>query len=91
MASKKENGNKSSEKKLREPAEVQYAEQLQALIENDVKDKPENWLLSPAAVLTYIVGGEKSTLKKDGKTKNIEISKKFSKKIIQVKYGSSHV
>jgi len=63
--------------KLREPAEIQYAEQLQALIAEDKNEKPDNWLMSPASVLTYILGDKKISTSIDGKKKTVEISKKF--------------
>jgi MoxR-like ATPase len=42
---------------LRQHAEEEYAEELAALIKDDKKPKPPNWLMSPAAVLTYLTGG----------------------------------
>lgn len=42
---------------LRYHAEQQYAEELSVLQELDSYPKPPNWLLSPRAVLTYIMGG----------------------------------
>ncbi len=43
---------------LRQPAEVQYAEELDALIKADQHDKPTGWRMSPRSVLTYICGGK---------------------------------
>ncbi len=43
---------------LRAHAEQAYAEELNALIKADKKPKPPNWKLSPAAVLTYLLGGK---------------------------------
>lgn len=57
---------------IKPPVEVRYAEQLQALKENDDGKKPENWLLSPKAVRTFILGGEVDT--KNGK---LVIPRKF--------------
>jgi MoxR-like ATPase len=42
---------------LRPHAEQRYAQELQALQQNDQRPKPPNWLLSPWAVLTYLQGG----------------------------------
>lgn len=54
---------------LRQPAEVIYQAELDALKAQDIGDKPENWALSPQAVVTYILGGTT----KDG----VEISPKY--------------
>jgi MoxR-like ATPase len=43
---------------LRAPAEVLYAEELDALIQDDKHDKPPGWKMSARAVLTYICGGK---------------------------------
>ncbi len=43
---------------LRPQAEVQYAEELEALKKADNKQKPENWALSPWSVLLYLLGGK---------------------------------
>ncbi len=42
---------------LRQHAEHQFAHELAALQEDDKREKPENWLLSPQAVVTYLIGG----------------------------------
>ena len=42
---------------LREPAESQFAAELAALAAADARDRPPKWLLSPWAVLTYVMGG----------------------------------
>jgi len=42
---------------LREPAETQFASELAALAAIDTRDRPPKWLLSPWAVLTYVMGG----------------------------------
>lgn len=47
---------------LRAPAEVLYAQELDALIENDAHDKPAGWRMSPWAVHTYICGGRAGKL-----------------------------
>jgi len=42
---------------LRPHAEEAYAEELKALAKVDDRQKPENWNLSPWAVVTYLLGG----------------------------------
>lgn len=42
---------------LRRHAEQQYAEELDALARADHRPRPENWRLSPQAVVTYLLGG----------------------------------
>ncbi|HAO32753.1 MAG TPA: ATPase [Candidatus Competibacteraceae bacterium] len=42
---------------LREHAERQFAEELQALQKADNRERPANWVLSPWAVVTYLMGG----------------------------------
>ncbi|WP_224998537.1 AAA family ATPase [Cesiribacter sp. SM1] len=43
---------------LRQHAEQQFAEELEELKKQDTQTKPLNWLLSPQAVVTYLVGGK---------------------------------
>ncbi len=43
---------------LRPHAEVLYAHELRALIEQDDRPKPPNWLMSPQSVVTYLLGGK---------------------------------
>ena len=43
---------------LREHAEQQFAEELEALSKLDTRQRPPNWKLSPWAVTTYILGGK---------------------------------
>jgi MoxR-like ATPase len=62
---------------LREPAEVRYADQLEALKQNDAETPPANWRLSPRSVLAYIVGGKSLKAKMDGKTVDVPITRKF--------------
>jgi MoxR-like ATPase len=48
----------SAENLLRPHAETQYAHELAALRDVDTdKPRPQNWLLSPWAVVTYLMGG----------------------------------
>lgn len=42
---------------LRPHAEQLYAAELQALARTDDRPRPANWLLSPQAVVTYLLGG----------------------------------
>jgi len=77
MAKDKE---EKSEKRdiLREPAEVQYAAQLEALKQNDADTPPSAWKLSPRSVLAYVVGAQKplkATL--GGKSVEVPITRKF--------------
>jgi MoxR-like ATPase len=43
---------------LREHAEQQFAEELEALTKLDTRQRPPNWKLSPWAVTIYILGGK---------------------------------
>ncbi len=47
---------------LRAPAEVLYANELEALIAEDKQEKPPGWKMSPRAVHTYICGGKAGKL-----------------------------
>jgi MoxR-like ATPase len=63
---------------LREPAELRYADQLEALKQNDSEKAPAPWKLSPRAVLNYITGLPKplkATI--DGKERDVSITRKF--------------
>lgn len=61
------------QKLIKPPVEIRYAEELAALKVADIHNKkPQNWILSPKAVRTFILGGTVET--RDG---TIEISKKF--------------
>lgn len=42
---------------LKQQAEQAYAKELQALAAQDQPTKPDNWLLSPWSVVTYLMGG----------------------------------
>src|SRR4051794_2385127 len=41
---------------LREPAEIRFAHELEALLQVDNAAKPQGWRLSPRAVRTFILG-----------------------------------
>jgi MoxR-like ATPase len=43
---------------LRKPAEITYQHELDALKTEDTGPKPQNWSLSPQAVVTYLLGGK---------------------------------
>ena len=47
---------------LRAPAEVLYAEELEALAKDDKHPRPPGWNLSPRAVATYITGGKAGSM-----------------------------
>jgi len=64
---------------LREAAEFQFAAELAALARADTREKPPRWLLSPWAVVTYLMGGKLAdgtviTPKYVGKQRLIEIA-----------------
>src|SRR5579859_534776 len=63
---------------LREPAEVRYKDQLEALKQNEQDTPPSAWKLSPRWVLSYVVGMKKplsATI--DGKKVEVPITRKF--------------
>jgi MoxR-like ATPase len=62
---------------LREPAEVRYADQLEALRQNDADAPPANWRMSPRSVLLYIVGGKTLKATINGKAAEVPITRKF--------------
>lgn len=62
------------EKMLKPPVEELYKEELEALKANDNGIKPENWILSPKAVRSFILGLDKPLSLKN---KDIYIKKKF--------------
>ena len=47
----------SAESVMRQHAEQQYAEELAELARHDTRTRPENWALSPWAVVRYLMGG----------------------------------
>lgn len=62
---------------LREAAEDQFRTQLEALRQNDDAHRPQSWLLSPRAVVDYVVGDQTRTATIDGKKQEVAITKKF--------------
>ena len=63
------------QKMIRPPVEVRYREELDALAALDSGRKPENWVLSPKAVRTFILGSARPLRTPDGR--QIEIRKKY--------------
>lgn len=63
-----------SSKMLKPPVEILYKEELAALKKNDDGIKPANWLLSPKAIRTFILGSKEPLIYKN---KEIKIRKKF--------------
>ena len=57
---------------IKPPVEIRYKNELDALKSVDIGKKPENWVLSPKAVRTFILGGIIKTA--DGK---MQIKRKF--------------
>lgn len=70
------NGKTTSDQ-LREPAEVRYADQIEALRQNDPDKPPAPWRLSPRSVLTYVVGGKTLKATINGKSVEVPITRKF--------------
>lgn len=63
---------------LREPAEIRYADQLDALRQNDTETPPPAWALSPRSVLRYIVGSKTPLkLERNGQKIDVPITRKF--------------
>lgn len=51
--------NSSTYNTIRQPVEIRFQKELQILLEEDkTRAKPDNWKLSPKAVLKFISGGE---------------------------------
>lgn len=62
---------------LRLPAELIFADQLEALRQNDTDKPPSSWKLSPRSVLTYVIGGKTLDATIGGKKTKVEITRKF--------------
>jgi len=62
---------------LRLPAEVLFADQLEALRQNESDSAPLSWKLAPRSVLAYIIGGKPLTATINGKKQQVEITRKF--------------
>ncbi len=67
----------SNSEVLYEPAETRYADQIEALLQNDSDAPPRPWRLSPRSVLAYVVGGKTLKAKIDGKSVEVPITRKF--------------
>ena len=59
---------------IKPPVEVKYKEELEALKSNDMGRRPENWMLSPKAVRTFILG---STQPIEYEGKEVRIGTKY--------------
>jgi len=70
-------GDSDKGKALRLPAEIIYADQLEALRQNETDKPPSSWKLSPRSVLTYIIGGKPLDATIGGKKQKVEITRKF--------------
>lgn len=77
MSKNGENGDSKNKDVLREPAEIRYADQIEALKQNDSDTAPRPWKLSPRSVLQYVVGGKPLKAKIDGKSVDVPITRKF--------------
>ncbi|MBX9667363.1 MAG: AAA family ATPase [Candidatus Obscuribacterales bacterium] len=79
MASKKGESSESngSSEVLRQPSEILYRNELDALKQNDKDPAPDPWKLSPRAVLMYVVGGKTLKANIDGKSIEVPITRKF--------------
>lgn len=63
---------------LKEPAEIKYAHELEALRQNEKDEVPTAWKLSPRSVLAYIVGTKKPlTATINGAELEVPITRKF--------------
>jgi MoxR-like ATPase len=63
---------------LKEPAEIKYANELEALRQNEKDEVPTAWKLSPRSVLAYIVGTKKPlTATINGAEVEVPITRKF--------------
>ena len=62
---------------LRRPAEDEYADQLEALRQNDAEPRPPSWQLSPRAVLAYIAGGKTLDATIGERKQKVVVTRKF--------------
>lgn len=63
---------------LREPVEIRYADQLDALARSDTGSRPPGWNLSPKAVRTFILGSDFAQGKsKKADSSDLNITRKF--------------
>lgn len=59
------------------PAEILFADQLEALRQNESDTPPLSWKLAPRTVLAYIIGGKTLEATIGGKKQKVEITRKF--------------
>ena len=71
------NGAPGAGEALRLPAEIIFADQLEALRQNDPDTPPASWRLSPRSVLAYVTGGKALDATVNGKKQKVEITRKF--------------
>ena len=64
-------------KVLRQPAEITYGDQLEALRQEEQGRSPSSWQLSPRSVLRYVLGGDPVTAKIGAKKVEVPITRKF--------------
>ena len=62
---------------LRLPAEALFADELEALRQNESETPPLSWKLARRTVLTYILGGKTLDATVGGKKRKVEITRKF--------------
>src|SRR3954452_22620273 len=70
-------GAPASGEALRLPAEIIFADQREALRQNDPDTPPASWRLSPRSVLAYVTGGKTLEATVGGKRQKVEITRKF--------------
>jgi MoxR-like ATPase len=67
---------RSARAPLRQPAEVRFADELEALQKNDPGPRPPGWRLSPRSVRTFVLGSEGQELPASNKG-TLAIRRKF--------------
>ncbi len=74
-------GNGKVDHALRQPAEIEYAQEIEACKAADRHEKPEGWQMSPKAVRTYILGG---------KAGGVEIKPKYlgNQRVVEIAIGT---
>lgn len=77
MAQKQSTDPAAATERLRDPAEVRYETELEALAATDGDERPQSWRLSPRAVLSYVLGGTSVDWKVDGQKRTVPITTKF--------------
>src|SRR5271154_174246 len=77
MAKSDGKSGEAAEEVLRLPAEQVFADQLEALKQNDKDTPPDSWKLSPRSVLAYVLGGKTLDAAIGGKKQKVEITRKF--------------